>query len=100
MATDPEILERLDRIQATLQLAYSEQLAAASKRLRSDPVTVAILDLTADEWVPSSTLQANVAKSRKVSERTVRNRLGELTDARVLSVRGGGRPEYRSRGLV
>ncbi|HKP91202.1 MAG TPA: hypothetical protein VJT75_14655 [Thermoleophilaceae bacterium] len=99
MATDPDILDRLDRIQATLQLAYSEQLRAASERLRSDPVTATILDL-AEDWVPSSELQAQVAKKLKVSARTVRNRLVELTDARALIVRGGGRPQYRASGLV
>ncbi len=99
MAADPEILDRLDRIQATLQLAYSEQLRATSERLRSDPVTATILDL-AEDWVSSSELQAQVAKKLKVSERTVRNRLVDLTEARALMVRGGGRPEYRASGLV
>ena len=99
MAADPEILERLDRIQATLQLAYSEQLRAASERLRSDPVTATILDLAVD-WVSSSELQSQVAKKLKISDRTVRNRLVELTDARALMVRGGGRPQYRASGLV
>lgn len=100
MPADPEILQRLDLIQATLQLAYSEQLRATSQRLRSDPVTSVILDLTAEEWVSSSILQSKVARSAKVSERTVRNRLVELTAAQVLAVRGGGRPEYKARGLV
>jgi transcription initiation factor TFIIIB Brf1 subunit/transcription initiation factor TFIIB len=99
MAADPDILDRLDRIQATLQLAYSEQLRAASERLRSDPVTATILEL-AEDWVSSSELQTQVAKKLKVSDRTVRNRLVELTDARALIVRGGGRPQYRSSGLV
>jgi hypothetical protein len=99
MTADPEILDRLDRILATLQLAYSEQLRAASERLRSDPVTATILDLAAD-WVSSSELQAQVAKQLKVSDRTVRHRLVELTDARALMVRGGGRPQYRASGLV
>lgn len=100
MPADPEILERLDRIQATLQLAYLEQLRTAAARLRSDPVTAAILDMTSDDWVASSTLQTKVAKNKKVSERTVRNRLVELTELRALMVRGGGRPEYKSNGLV
>ena len=99
MAADPEILDRLDRIQATLQLAYAEQLRAASERLRSDPVTATILDL-AEDWVSSSELQSQVVKKLKVSDRTVRNRLAELTDARALMVRGGGRPQYRASGLV
>lgn len=99
MAADPEILDRLDRIQATLQLAYSEQLRAASERLRSDPVAGTILDM-AEDWISSSDLQTQVAKKLKVSDRTVRNRLVELTDARALMVRGGGRPQYRASGLV
>ncbi|MEN3282734.1 MAG: hypothetical protein V7607_3874 [Solirubrobacteraceae bacterium] len=98
--SESEVTDRLDRIQATLQLAFAEQLRATSERLRGDPVIVALLDFAAEDWIPSSRLQEQVVKKTGVSARTVRTRLGELQASKALLVRGGGRPEYRSSGLV
>jgi hypothetical protein len=98
--SESELTERLDRIQATLQLAFAEQLKTTSERLRADPVIAALLDLAAEDWVPSSRLQEHVVKKTGVTARTVRTRLGELQAAKALLVRGGGRPEYKSSGLV
>lgn len=96
---DPEFLERLDLIQATLRLAFRPQIDRAQEEIRADDVNAAILDAT-DEWIGSSKLQNVVAAKTKRSERTVRTRLAELVDQGILAVRGEGRPEYRRTGLV
>jgi hypothetical protein len=97
---DQEVLDRLDLIQATLQLAYKRELDQASKAIRADAVSAAILDAT-DDWIGSKKLQDAVAKKTKTSTRTVRNRLPELVAQRVLASRGPSTaPEYRRTGLI
>lgn len=44
MAADPEIIERLDRIQATLSIAFASQIAEYRDRIRADKVNAAILE--------------------------------------------------------
>ena len=95
---DEEVLNRLDLIQATLQLAFKPELARNS--IRSDAVNAAVLDET-DDWIASSKLQERAASKAQASTRTVRNRLPELVAQRVLAVRGSERAlEYRRTGLV
>lgn len=97
---DDGILQRLDLIQATLQLAFKPQLDEARERVRSDKVIAAILDET-EEWIASPELQKRVAAAAKTSERTVRDRLPDLVAERVLAVRGTERrAEYRRTGLI
>lgn len=97
---DAEILERLDLLQGTLQLAFKPQLEEARSKLRSDKVVAAILDESA-EWIASSELQKQAAAVAKTSTRTVRDRLPELVANHVLAVRGTERKaEYRRTGLI
>jgi hypothetical protein len=97
---DAEILERLDLIQATLQLAFKAQLDEARSKMRSDKVVAAILD-EAGDWIASAALQKRVATAAKTSTRTVRDRLPELVADHVLAVRGSERKaEYRRTGLI
>jgi hypothetical protein len=98
--TDDELLGRLDKIQATLQLAFRPQLEHVRNAVRSDDVNASILDLS-DDWIGSSALQQAVAKKTGKSTRTVRDRLPELAEQRILDVRGSEkRLEYRRTGLV
>jgi hypothetical protein len=95
-----EVLDRLDLIQATLQLAFKPELDKARSSIRADAVNAAILDET-EEWVASPKLQERAAQHAGASTRTVRTRLPELVAQRVLSVRGTERAlEYRRTGLV
>jgi hypothetical protein len=97
---DAEILERLDLLQATLQLAFRPQLDEARAKARSDKVIAAILD-EAGEWIASPELQKRAAAAAKTSTRTVRDRLPELIADHVLAVRGSERKaEYRRTGLI
>ena len=99
---DDELLRRLDLMQATLELAFKPQLDQARAEVRSDTVSAAILDLVDTKaWIASTTIQKEAAKTAGVGERSVRSRLPELVDARVLDVQGSDRArEYRKTGLV
>ena len=100
MAADPEIIERLDRIQATLTIAFAAQIAEFRERIRADKVNAAILD-AAEDWISSSELQNKVAAKVSMSTRSVRDRFPELMAERVLQARGAeSRPEYRVTGLI
>jgi hypothetical protein len=97
---DADILERLDLMQATLQLAFKPQLDVARAKLRSDKVVAAILHESAD-WIGSPELQKRAAAVAKTSTRTVRDRLPELVADHVLAMRGSERKaEYRTTGLI
>ena len=100
MATDPELLERLDRIEQILAVAFAEQLDGFRASIRSDSVNAAILD-TATDWIGSTELQKKVAQAVSMSTRSVRDRFPDLIARRVLQVRGSdARPEYRATGVI
>jgi hypothetical protein len=100
MAADPEIIERLDRIQATLSIAFAPQIAEVRERLREDNVNAAILDAATD-WIGSTELQESVSTKLGVTTRTVRDRFPALIADRILQARGSdNRPEYRVTGLI
>lgn len=97
---DDEILKRLDLIQATLALAFAPQLNEARTKIRADDVSATILDLTED-WIGTTKLQNDVAKKLSTSTRSVRNRLPELVQQRMLQTRGtAALLEYRKTGLL
>jgi hypothetical protein len=96
-----EVLARLDYIAQILQVALAPQLDAGREHLRSDPLTAAIFDQTAGDWMPSGALQRSLAEATGKVERTVRTRLGELAERGLISQRGEGHSRsYRSAGLV
>jgi hypothetical protein len=101
MAADySEIIERLDRIQATLSIAFAAQIAEYRERVREDAVNAAILDAATD-WVGSTELQETVSKKLSVTTRTVRDRFPSLIANGILQARGSdARPEYRATGLI
>jgi hypothetical protein len=100
LTSDPEVLKRLDLIQATLALAFSDQLRVARDAIRADAISAAILD-RCDDWIGSTALQDAVAKAVGKTPRSVRDRFPELVAQRVLEVRGTEkRQEFRRTGLV
>jgi hypothetical protein len=100
MATDPEILERLDRIEKILTIAFAEPLGEFRASIRDDKVNAAILD-SATDWIGSTELQEKVAKAVSMTTRSVRDRFPDLLSQQVLQVRGtDSRPEYRATGLI
>jgi|SRR5437588_1269634 len=100
MEADPEIIERLDQIQATLAVAFAAQISAFRQRIREDKVNAAIIDAAGD-WIASSDLQEKVAKAVSMSTRSVRDRFPTLVAERILQTRGPeARPEYRVTGVI
>lgn len=97
---DEEVLQRLDLILATLQLAFRPQLEQARQTVLSDAINASVLDLSKD-WTVSKVLQEAVAAKTGKTTRTVRDRLPELVEQRIIDVRGSERRvEYRRTGLV
>lgn len=100
MAADIEIIERLDRIQAILTIAFAAQIEEYKQRIREDKVNAAILD-AAQDWIGSTELQEKVADKVSMTTRSVRDRFPLLVADRVLTVGGtDARPEYRATGLI
>jgi hypothetical protein len=100
MPGDPEIIERLDRIQATLTVAFAPQIAEFRERIREDKVNAEILDAAGD-WIGSMELQEKVAANVSMTTRCVRDRFPALIAERVLQTRGpDARPEYRVTGVI
>jgi hypothetical protein len=96
-----EVVDRLDRLIAMFALANRDALTQVAREVRSDNVNAALLDATADDWVPAGALTEAVAKSTKVSPRTVRTRTAELLAAGALKRRGSGPSiQYRSTGVI
>jgi hypothetical protein len=99
--TDSEIVRRLDLLLGVIGLAFDEQIRAARSRARTDPVTAALLDRAADDWVPAGELRDAVVKQTGAAGRTVSRRLAELVARRAMLQRGGTTTAaYRSSGLL
>jgi hypothetical protein len=97
----PDLATRLDRIIAILELAHRDQIEAAKRQIREDPINAAILEATAEDWVRSGDLQRDVARAEKTSPRTVRSRLEALVRHQAIAQRGAGTAtEYRASGLL
>ena len=94
------VVDRLDQLIGLMTLAFSEQIEAASLRLRDDAVAAAILE-NSSSWTLSGALQSSVAECAGVSKRTVRSKLTELRDLGAITSRGSGTAtQYRVTGVV
>jgi hypothetical protein len=95
-----EVVDRLDKIAAILQLAFAEQLLAARARLDADPVSATALRLTGD-WTAGTELVAAIMTATGKSRAVAYARLGELRDSHVLVDRTSGRStEYKASGVI
>ncbi len=101
-AVDDEaaVVDRLDRLIGIMTFAFSEQIEAASVRLRDDALAAAILEGSSD-WRLSGALQSSIAEDAGVTKRTVRKKLTELRNLGAITSRGSGTAtEYRVTGVV
>ncbi|SRR5579884_4274770 len=99
--TANQIISRLDKIAAILQLAFKDQIDRARAEVLADPVSAAILEATADGWIDAGDLKQKVSKDLKQSERTVSRRLAILIGRQALEQSGSGpSTRYRSTGLI
>jgi hypothetical protein len=95
-----DIVKRLDRIAAILQLAHRDAIERTRSQIRSDKVNAAILD-TSTQWIGTAKMQAAVAAKTRASTRTIQERTVDLLGQGVIEKRGGGpKTEYRASGLI
>jgi DNA-binding transcriptional ArsR family regulator len=96
-----EVLRRLDRIAAILELAFREPIDSARQEIRADSVAAAILDLTAENWVSAGDVKRTVSGQTGQSERTVSRRLSTLVGQAFVEAEGQGPTvRYRATGIV
>jgi Fic family protein len=99
-ATLDDVLERMDLLLATIQLAHAETIENARAKLLGDPIVAAIRDESQD-WLSAGILTTNVARVTSVATRTVSRRLAELVSRGVLDAAGAGRSaKYKWSGLI
>lgn len=101
MASDDEVVERLDRIATLLVIGFADQIVRARNEVRADPVNAAVLDVVSENWVSSGDIKRKVSKSEEVSERTVQRALATLAARGAVCARGtGANLSYRSAGVL
>lgn len=98
---DNEMVKRVDRIIAILQLAYRDEIEAARTEVLRDAVNAAILELVSTDWVSAGDVKAKVVASTKQASRTVERRLARLVATGVIDQEGAGpKVRYRSTGVL
>lgn len=97
---EAEIISRLDRLIAVLELAHRDEIARARDEIRGDATYAEILRLSADE-VRSGPLSKAVQQKTKQSPKTVQRRIGDLIELGALKRTGaGGNTKYKATGLI
>jgi hypothetical protein len=100
MPTNEDVIERLDRLAAIMQLAYREQIDASRAAIRSDKVNAAILDST-KKLTPAAKLKATVMKKTGTGSSTFSDRVAALVELGLVEKEGGGKTTaYRVTGLI
>jgi Fic family protein len=100
MASNDEILERLDKLVAIQQLAHREALESARTSIRSDKVNAAILDAT-KKLTPAGKVIAEVKRKTSQSPATISRRIAALLEEGVVEKQGGGpSTQYKATGLI
>lgn len=101
MTDESDIVERLDRLIAIMNIAFAEQIETVRTEIAQDQIAAAILAAAREKWVPSGDLQRSVSNSAGVSEKTVQRSLTMLADRGLLQVQGSGRTtSYRANQIV
>jgi DNA-binding transcriptional ArsR family regulator len=99
--TNEDIVRRLDKLIAILQLAHHEDIEGGRARIRQNETNAAILELTATQKAPAGKLIQAVKKKTGESERTITRRITSLVDQGALERSGGGpTTAYKATGLV
>ena len=100
MATNEDIVQRLDKLLAIQQLAHREALESARVTIRSDKVNAAILDATT-KLPPAGKVVDEVKNKTGQSPATISRRIASLIEQGVVEKQGGGpATQYRSTGLI
>jgi Fic family protein len=100
MATEEEILARLDKLVAIQQLVHREALESARVSIRSDVVNAAILHATS-KLAPAGKVLNEVKRKTGQSPATINRRIAALMELGLVERQGAGpATQYRSTGLV
>jgi len=97
---EEEIISRLDRLIAVLELAHRDEIGRAREEIRGDTTYAEILRSSADE-VRAGQLSKAVQQKTKQSPKTVQRRIGDLIELGALKGTGvGGNVKYKAAGLI
>jgi Fic family protein len=100
MASNEDIVARLDKIASILQLAHRDALESTRVSICADKVNAAILDATTT-FTPAGKLAAAVKKKTNQSPATINRRIATLIELGALEKRGGGpSTQYKTTGLI
>jgi len=99
---DEEVLQRLDRIIAILQLANHADIEEGRERIRADDLNAAILEAASKETAAGKLIEAaQKAAKGSPSKPTVQRRIAALVDQGALERNGAGpATRYKVTGLV
>jgi Fic family protein len=99
---DKEILQRLDRIIAILQLANHADIEEGRERIRADDLNAAILEAAVKEIAAGKLIEAAKRGAKgSPSKPTIRRRIAALVDQGALERIGAGpATRYKVTGLV
>lgn len=101
MPDNDEVVERLDRLITLFRIGFAPAIEDLKQQVMDDPVESAIIQRVSDQWVASGDLQRDVARTAKVSERTVLRSLQSLVERGLLQTQGSARSTtYRSTGII
>ena len=100
MTASEEVVQRLDKLIAIMQIAHKDEIERARTEIVADKIDAAILKATARETSAGKVVKAAASRA-KTSERAVQEHVAELV-ARGLVEKSGGGPatKYRATGLI
>ncbi len=100
MTANNEVLQRLDRIIAILQIAHKDPLDRAREEVAADKVDAAILSLAAKETPAGKLVKAVEAKTKQTG-RSVRKHIARLIERGLLEKSGASHATtYKATGLI
>jgi Fic family protein len=100
MTVNDEVLQRLDKVIAILQIAHKDEIDRERQEIRADKVDAAILALAAKETQAGKLVKAAQAKA-KVSDRAVQKHIAQLIERGLLEKSGASKTAtYRATGLI
>jgi hypothetical protein len=101
LADFDDVVDRLDRMLAILQLAHFEAIQRSSREIRKDPTNDAILEACSDGWVSSAAVRETVRGKTGAQDGTIKKKISELVARRALFERGSTTDRaYKSSNLV
>jgi predicted transcriptional regulator len=100
MTANDEVLQRLDKIIAILQIAHKDEIDRARAEITADKVDAAILKVASKETPAGAVVKAAATKA-KVSGRAVQKHIAVLIERGLLERSGGSTATtYKTTGLI